>query len=115
MYTKEQKQAILATYRETLGNLSATCRAHKVSRSTFGEWCKKDPEFAAEVEEVKEEFLDFAEECLVERMRAGDTTAIIFALKSKGKQRGWGEKSEMQVDLTSSGKPIRYADIMPHS
>ena len=70
--------------------------------------------FAAEVEEVKEEFLDFAEECLVERMRAGDTTAIIFALKSKGKQRGWGEKAEMQVDLSSGGQPIRYADFMPH-
>lgn len=115
MYTKQQKQAILATYRETLGSLTETCKAHKLSHSTFCEWCKKDPEFAAAVEETKEAFLDFAESALVERMRAGDTTAIIFALKTRGKQRGWSEKAELEVDLTSKGKPIRYADIMPHS
>lgn len=115
MYSKEQKQAVLATYHKTLGNLAKTCKAHKLSRSTFYEWCKTDPEFAAEVEDVKEEYLDFVEDALLDRIKAGDTSAIIFALKTKGKNRGWSEKNEMQVDLTSGGKPIKYSDVMPHS
>ena len=112
-YSDKKKAAVMATYRETHGNLTETCRVHKISRQTFANWREKDPDFAAEAQEVREECGDIIESALMARIEAGDTTAIIFALKTKYKDRGWTERNEMQLDVTAT-KPVQYADIMPH-
>jgi len=39
---------------------------------------------------------DFAETSLLKRIRDGDTTAIIFYLKTKFKNRGYVERAEMK-------------------
>ncbi len=41
--------------------------------------------------------VDFAESALYQRIKEGDTTAIIFQLKSRGKKRGYGDKQELVV------------------
>lgn len=113
MYSEEKKQQVLETFRNTLGNIRATCKKHGIDRGTFYNWVESDPAFAAKVEEYKLEAGDYVEQALAERIDAGDTTAIIFALKTKYKDRGWTEKQEVAVDVTSGGQPVRYADIMP--
>lgn len=56
---------------------------------------KEDPEFKAAVEEVQEYTVDVAESELHKLIKAGETTAIIFYLKTKGKKRGYVERQEL--------------------
>ena len=69
-----------------------------MDRSTYYKWLKEDEDFKIEVESVepKELFLDFTESKLVEKINTGDTTAIIFTLKTKGKSRGYIERKEIE-------------------
>ena len=64
-------------------------------------------------EETKEMFdneeqkiLDLAENKLIENINDNDNTAIIFYLKTKGKQRGYIEKQEIQHSGEFKIKPI---------
>lgn len=114
MYDEKTRKIVIEHYRASLGDVSLTCKKAGIGRTAFYEWLKKDEAFAAEIEQIKtEEFADFVESALKQRIQAGDTTAIIFALKTKFRERGWSDKQEVAVDVTSGGQPIRYANIMP--
>jgi hypothetical protein len=49
--------------------------------------------------------LDFGESQLHSQIEKGNTSATIFFLKTKGKKRGYIERSEL--DLTSGDEPIK--------
>jgi hypothetical protein len=53
--------------------------------------------------------LDFAESKLDQNINNGDTTAIIFLLKTLGKDRGYYDKSNF--DHTSKGQPINIISL----
>jgi hypothetical protein len=73
-------------------NISVACQQADVSRRTYQAWKESDPKFAAEVDEVMESQIDKWEESLHKNILAGDATSVIFALKTKGRKRGWIEK-----------------------
>jgi hypothetical protein len=77
------------------GNVSHTCKAAHMGRQTYYGWLKEDAEFAELVENIQESLVDWGEGLLRQRMSKGDTTAIIFFLKTKGKKRGYVERQEM--------------------
>jgi hypothetical protein len=95
---KIRKKAFIETFKKTFGNVSQTCKVLDMDRSTYYKWLKEDEDFKIEVESVepKELFLDFTESKLVEKINTGDTTAIIFTLKTKGKSRGYIERKEIE-------------------
>jgi hypothetical protein len=95
---KIRKRAFIETFKKTFGNVSQTCKVLDMDRSTYYKWLKEDEDFKNEVESVepKELFLDFTESKLVEKINTGDTTAIIFTLKTKGKSRGYIERKEIE-------------------
>ena len=90
-----KKKAFLAKMESTLGNITASCKAANIARSTYYEWMEKDPKFAAAVNELAEANIDFAESCLKQQIKDGNTTATIFYLKTKGKSRGYVETQEV--------------------
>ena len=55
---------------------------------------------------VPESSVDLAESKLIEAIKDGNLTAIIFFLKTQGKSRGYSERSEH--DLTSDGEPFKF-------
>ena len=94
-FRNKKKQAFLAKMETTLGNITASCKAANIDRKTYYNWLKADPAFAAAVEELSESNIDFAESCLKQQIKDGNTTATIFYLKTKGKARGYIETHEV--------------------
>lgn len=94
-----------------------------VRRSTVYLWCSKYSEFRQAIDDAREQFIDLAESNLrklvagvpaIETDENGDKrfagwierpseTAIIFTLKTRGKSRGYVERSEIAADVNLRG------------
>lgn len=83
------KKELLAALEQSLGIVSHACNMAGVSRTTFYEYCKADPDFMSAVDDIDNLAIDFAESKLLQKIKEGDTTSIIFYLKTKGKKRGY--------------------------
>ena len=96
--TSETRARFLEAYEKTFGNVSASCQYAGISRMTFYRWLESQTpvnvRFRAKLDRLKpdEAFADELESALVGRVRAMDTTAIIFGLKAKGRHRGGTDK-----------------------
>lgn len=84
-----EKKGFLDAYRSAGGVIKRACVALGIDESTFYYWRRNDKDFAAAFEEAR---IDYVEGRLMERINAGDTTAMIYFLKTKGRHRGWSEK-----------------------
>lgn len=92
---KKKKEKLLEYLRETSGIVAYACEKAGVSRVTYYNWYKEDPVFAAKADDIQEIQIDFAEASLLKKIKNEDTTAIIFYLKTKGKDRGYTERKEV--------------------
>ena len=100
-----KKEAMLQALENSLGVVTVACKQSDTPRSTYYKWLKEDEQFAKDVKEIENIALDFAESQLHTQMKDGSTSATIFYLKTKGKKRGYIERSEL--DLTSADEPIK--------
>lgn len=91
---------IVTIYEKKGCNVSVTCTALGINRRTFYDWRNGDKELDERLKEVEESLIDFTESKLLEKISEGDMTAIIFHLKTKGKQRGYIERVENNISLT---------------
>lgn len=123
--TKEQA---LKALEDKHGIVTDACNSIGLARSTFYKWRDTDPEFKAAVDEIQEVAIDYVESKLFEKIEGvtigsydsdgslkiynqpPSDTAIIFYLKTKGKKRGYVEKSE--VDHTTQGEKINIPPII---
>lgn len=97
--TPFKKRAFLEAFALNMGNVSEACNAIYINRSTFYRWCDADPDFRQAVDDVREGLLDMTEGELLKLIKKGDVTAIIFYLKTKGKKRGYVEKTETDTHV----------------
>lgn len=93
--TKTQKKAMIQALEATLGVVTAACMECGIERKTHYRWLQADPKYKEAVEEIQNIALDFAETKLHQQIRSNNTTATIFYLKTKGKQRGYIERTEL--------------------
>lgn len=101
--TDDRKQRVLSQLRHFRGIVSNACKEAGVGRSTFYKWVNEDDEFAQRVCEIQEEQIDFVEDKLLTLIEQGNSTAIIFYLKTRGRKRGWDEHYQFEPDF----RPIR--------
>lgn len=101
---KKRKELMIKALTSTMGIVTTACEMVNEKRKIYYKWMEDDENFRKQVEEITEREVDFAESALLKKIRDGDTTSIIFYLKTKGKKRGYVEKKEM--DMTTEGKPI---------
>ena len=99
------KKALVEALEKSLGVVSTACKAAGISRDTHYRWLKEDPEYKAQVEELSEVAIDFAESHLHKLIRDGNPAATIFFLKTKGKGRGYVERQEIAV---AEKKPLSW-------
>ena len=89
-----KKEAMIQALEQSLGVVTTACKQIDIDRTTHYRWIKEDEEYKAQVEELSDVALDFAESQLFKQIKDGNTTATIFFLKTKGKHRGYIERKE---------------------
>lgn len=95
-----EDEEIIKVYEKKGCNVSATCTALNIDRSTFYNWRNRSQKLDEKLKEVEDSLVDFTESKLLEKIAEGDMTAIIFHLKTKGKKRGYIERVEQDVTLS---------------
>ena len=105
--TDNQKKNMIVALQKNLGIVTSAAKqitknikdAENLRKAHY-EWLKTDTAYKEAVESIEGIVLDYAESQLFKQVAKGDTTAVIFLLKCKGKKRGYIDRAEM--DLTTS-------------
>ena len=97
--TIENKKALILAMIDSLGNVTAACQKTDLSRETYYGYINDDPEFKATIEDIPEIRLDFVENKLNKLIKKDHPAAIIFFLKTKGKGRGYIERTEIDANV----------------
>lgn len=92
--TEHNKKRILEALEKTFGVVTTACKQLGIGRTTYYDWYNNDPEFKKAVDELQGVALDMAESQLHKQILGGNTSATIFYLKTKGKNRGYVERHE---------------------
>lgn len=100
--TAQHKKAIIEALEQSLGVVTSACKKVGVGRTTYYQWLKDDDAFAEKVNDIQDVAIDFAESQLHKQIKEGSTAATIFYLKTKGKKRGYVERTEQQVNFTEN-------------
>ena len=112
--TLHYKKALLEALEKSKCIVTDACKLVGVSRQTYYDYYNNDEAFKTSADELANVALDFAESKLFQKMEGiemGKTvngevitysvppsdTALIFYLKTKGKKRGYIEKTEIDV------------------
>ena len=124
-----KKDAKIQALTVSLGNVTEATAAVGMSRETHYAWLKDDAEYSAAVASLKNVALDFAESQLKKLMEgaerqalthdgeivtikdAPNTSAIIFYLKTQGKNRGYIERQELSTEIKSINITIDGTNI----
>lgn len=108
----KSKELFLLGLKDSAGIVGAACERAGVSRSTYYRWREEDESFRERADDIIEGQVDFVENRLLKKIQDGDTTAIIFYLKTKGKKRGYSEKA---VAAPTGGKVSDNANLLTKS
>jgi hypothetical protein len=73
----------------------------EISRKTFYRWFEKDKSFREKVLEQQEGLKDFVEAKIIQQIKEGNTAVMIFYAKTKMKDRGYIERTELDTNITS--------------
>jgi len=100
-----RKKDLLDALERSLGIVSTACEKVGVDRKTHYNWMKDDPEYKEAVRAIEERTIDFAESHLHALIKDKNPAATIFFLKTKGKNRGYVERQEIEV---SEPRPLSW-------
>lgn len=124
-----KKAAMYEALTKNLGNVTKSAEDIGIHRQTHYDWMNDDAEYKAAVDSLKNVALDFAEEQLRKLMEgaerqalthdgevvtikdAPNTSAVIFYLKTQGKQRGYIERQELSTEIKSINITIDGTNI----
>jgi len=111
--TKEKQDLWLKNFIDYSFNIADTCKAVGIRRVTVNQWRDNYPEFKAIFDEICEEKKDFVESKLLENIKANDSACIIYACKTLLKDRGYGDKKEVELsgDFGVMVVPGRATDV----
>lgn len=121
---EQQKEVFLEELGKRLGIISQACKATGISRKTFYNWRKQDPDFGQAAEDIQEEVLDFVEGKFLQSIQSMNVAAQIFYLKTKGRKRGYievqrnehtgSDGGKLTVELSLTAKDLSNDDLEPN-
>jgi hypothetical protein len=98
-----QKKAMIDALEKSIGIVTNACKLVGIARETHYRWMREDSAYKDLVESVGDMVLDFVESKLHTLIDGGDVASTIFYLKTKGKKRGFVERTEL---TGHEGQPI---------
>lgn len=116
----KRKSNFLEVYKNNMCIVATSCLKAGISRQTFYEWRREDSDFASKCEEIEELQKDMAEASILKQIKEGNTTMTIFYAKTKMRDRGYGEKveldhhTEVELDFSklSDEELLQYNELL---
>lgn len=102
------KKKMLEALIEYHGVVSDAANKIGIARNTHYEWLKKDDQYKLDCEAAAEAAIDFVEGELYKLIKAQNPAAIIFYMKTKGKNRGYVERQEIDFGGKVNINPIEW-------
>lgn len=99
---------MLEALEKNLGIVSKSCAIVGIGRTTHYMWVNSDEEYREAVNSIEDVAIDFAESSLHSQIQEGIPSSTIFYLKTKGKKRGYIEKTEIE----HQGSPTIKVEII---
>lgn len=112
-HSDPKKAAMIKALEGSLGVVSEAIREVGIARSTHYLWMKEDENYKKSVDELQDAVLDFAEAKLHSLIQKGDVAATLFLLKTKGKKRGYVERTEIAAEIKENNKPSWFDNLPP--
>ena len=116
--TVKKQNLFLEVYRNSLFNITETCKTLDIPRTTVMDWKNKDPDFKTMFDSFEEEKKDLIEYAALKKIKDGDTIMTIFAAKCHLGDRGWVEKPqdrkltvEHKYDKATIDAVVRAAEL----
>jgi hypothetical protein len=107
-FTAEQ---VIEAVKDSRGFVSTIAKRLGCQRTYVYKLAEKFASVKQAIEEEREGVKDFAEGKLLEQINVGNITAIIFYLKTQGKDRGYIERQELSgIDGNAITIKVEYAD-----
>ena len=105
-----KQKSFLIAYKNNGFHITNACLEVGIDRKSHYNWIKNNLQYSTKFKEIEEVVGDDFEQALYEKGMAGDTQAIIFYLKTKGRKRGYGEKVELEHSGNITGININIVD-----
>lgn len=106
-YSAEQ---VIEAIKQSNGIITTAAKALGCARGTINNYVNKYVTVADALEETRETTLDFVENQLMKQIQNNNLTAIIFFLKTQGKNRGYNERTEFTGDLSGTIEVVWGSD-----
>lgn len=104
--TISMKENTVKLLDESFFNVAWVCAQIGIQRRSFNRWRQVDPEFDRACSEIWEGILDGAEVHLQKNISNGKEASLIFFLKTRAKERGYIEKTE--IVHSGGAKPVKF-------
>ena len=99
--TRPPLEKLLEAITKSCNNMSVVAEMFNVSRVILYRWLSEVPGDEKVIEEARkaanERFLDIAENALLKNVRKGKETSIIYTLNTRGRERGYGNRTEHTI------------------
>jgi|GEM_PF-2382416 len=105
-YTKRQpekhKQQLLQALERSLGLITPACKEVGITRQMYYLYYNNDDDFRKAVDDINDITIDFVENQLFRKIKDGDTQAILFFMKYKGRKRGYTDTIDINSRIDSN-------------
>lgn len=108
-----KKAKFLEALKECKGLIYLACSMANVGRTTVFLWRKEDANFEEAIKQVQEMVIDVVEHKLLSKIDDGDTDAMKFFLRSRGKDRGYGDDKNANTNNTPQQIVIQLPTQLP--
>lgn len=122
---REGKTKFLRALKSNLGLVYASSKETGISVEDHTRWMSEDGEYKKQVTEIDGHAIDYVESTLLKLVEERNPQAIMFYLKTKGKDRGYVEKAptgeqkdkgeDLPVDMTREDKRKVILQLMKDS